>query len=132
MHSPRRVEHILGKGNLPPINLKAEETSLWRAVKSEPARDARRLTDQELNVEMKVRDFTKISLQHFAITRQPNPFAVVVHFLMNESLQLSPILPVQTLDIFTIGGGKVDQGVASGGASSCQSSAKSAHRRAWL
>jgi hypothetical protein len=82
---------------------------------------------------MKVRDFTKISLQHFAITRQPNPFAVVVHFLMNESLQLSPILPVQTFDIFTIGSGKVDQVVvASGGASSCQSSAKSAHRRAWL
>ena len=49
------VEHVLGEGDLPPIDLKAKEISSWRAVKSEPARDARRLTDQELNVEMKVR-----------------------------------------------------------------------------
>src|ERR1700741_5392294 len=55
---------------------------------------------------MKVRDFTKISLQHFAIARQPNPFAVVLHLGVNELLQLSPVLPVQTVDVFTIGGGK--------------------------
>src|SRR5258705_1447587 len=59
------VEYVLRKGYLAPINLKAEETSLGRAVKSQAARDVRRLADQEVNVEMKVRDFTKIPLQHF-------------------------------------------------------------------
>ncbi len=54
------VEHVLSKAYLAPINLKAEETSLGRAVKSQAARDVRRLADQEVNVEMKVRDFTKI------------------------------------------------------------------------
>src|SRR6266481_6835355 len=92
------VEHVLRKGYLAPINLKAEETSLGRAVKSQAARDVRRLADQEVNVEMKVRDFTKIPLQHFAITRQPDRFAVVVHFVMNELFHLSPILPVGCFD----------------------------------
>src|SRR6267142_383047 len=100
------VKHVLRKGYLAPINLKAEETSLGRAVKSQAARDVRRLADQEVNVEMKVRDFTKIPLQHFAITRQPERFAVVVHFVMNELFQLSPILPVETVDIFAVDGGK--------------------------
>jgi hypothetical protein len=111
------VEHVLRKGYLAPINLKAEETSLGRAVKSQAARDVRRLADQEVNVEMKVRDFTKIPLQHFAITRQPDRFAVVVHFVMNELFQLSPILPVETVDIFAVDGGKT--GVSQ---STCRSS----------
>ena len=59
---------------------------------------------------MKVRDFTKIPLQRFAITRQPDRFAVVVHFVMNELFQLSPILPVETVDIFAVDGGKTGVG----------------------
>src|SRR5258706_11753901 len=59
------VEHVLRKGYLAPINLKAEKTSLGRAVKFQAARDVRRLAGQEVNVEMKVRDFTKIPPQHY-------------------------------------------------------------------
>ena len=73
------IEHVLCKGYLAAINLKAKETSRGGAVKSQAARDVRRLADQAVNVEMKIRDFTKIPLQHFAITRQPDRFTVVVH-----------------------------------------------------
>src|SRR5262245_53063030 len=55
---------------------------------------------------MKIRDLKKIPLQHFAITRQPNPFAVVVHLAVNELLQPSPILPIQAVDVLTIDDGK--------------------------
>ena len=55
---------------------------------------------------MKVRDFTKIPLQQFAITVQPDRFAVVAYFGMNELIQLDPILPVETIDIRAIGVGE--------------------------
>jgi len=71
------VEHVFCKGDFASVDLKPDETTSWRAIESEAARDATRLTDQELNVEIKVRDFTKIPLQHFAIARQPDRFAVV-------------------------------------------------------
>ena len=87
------VEHVFCKRDFASVDLKPDETSSWGAIESQAARDARRLTDQELNVEIKVCDFTKIPLQHFAITRQPDRFAVAVYFVMNELLQLNPILP---------------------------------------
>jgi hypothetical protein len=80
------VKHILRKWYLAPINLKAEKTSLGRAVKSQAARDKRRLAGEEVNIEMEVWDFTKIPLKHFTITVQPDLFAVVIHFVMNEML----------------------------------------------
>jgi hypothetical protein len=95
------VEHVFCKRDFASVDLKPDETSSWRAIESEAACDARRLTDQELNVEIKVRDFTKIPLQHFAITRQPDRFAVVVYFVMNECSSSTPILPVETVDIST-------------------------------
>jgi hypothetical protein len=100
------VDTFSARDTLRPLTSRPEETSLGRAVKSQAARDVRWLADQEVNVEMKVLDFTKIPLQHFAITRQPDRFAVVVHFVMNELFQLSPILPVETVDIFAVDGGK--------------------------
>ena len=63
------VKHILRKGYLAPINLKAEETSLGRAVKSQAARDKRGLAGEQVNIEMEVWDFTKIPLKHFTINR---------------------------------------------------------------
>jgi len=50
----------------------------------------RRIGNQQLNVEIKVGNFTEVSLQHLAITQYPDPLAVVVDFIMNELFQLRP------------------------------------------
>jgi len=63
-----------------------------------------------VNIELEVWDFTKIPLKHFTITVQPDPFAVVIHFVMNEMLQLGPILPVETGDIVAVDEGKTGVG----------------------
>src|SRR6185437_1419907 len=67
---PEFVEHVLGKRNPLPVHIEAEKFSLRRTVEGEPARDIGRIGDQKLNVEMEVRDFIKIPLQHLAISRQ--------------------------------------------------------------
>jgi hypothetical protein len=63
------VNHILGKGNSLAVYVEAEERSLWRTVEAQPARYIRRIGNQHLDVETKVRNFIKVSLQHFEITR---------------------------------------------------------------
>jgi 2,4-dienoyl-CoA reductase-like NADH-dependent reductase (Old Yellow Enzyme family) len=45
-----------------------------------------------------------------AITGQPDRFAVVAHFVMDELFQLSQILPVETVDIPAVDGGKTGVG----------------------
>src|SRR6267142_1345220 len=62
------VDHILGEGNSLAVDMEAEERCLWRTVEAQPARDIRRIGNQYLDVEIKVRNFIKVSLQHFEIT----------------------------------------------------------------
>ena len=45
-----------------------KELSLRRTVEFQPTRYIRRIGNQQLNVEMKVRNFIKVFLQHLAIT----------------------------------------------------------------
>jgi len=62
------VDHILGKENSLTVYVEAKERCLWRTVETQPARYIRRIGNQQLDVEIKVRNFIKVSLQHFAIT----------------------------------------------------------------
>src|SRR5882724_4986313 len=63
------VDHILGEGNSLAVDMEAEERCLWRTIEAQPARYIRRIGNQYLDVEIKVRNFIKVSLQHFEITR---------------------------------------------------------------
>src|ERR1700730_8976140 len=66
--SPKLIEYIFSKGNSFPVYKESKELALWRTIEFEPASYIRRIGDQQLNVEIKVRNFTKIFFQHFAIT----------------------------------------------------------------
>src|SRR5439155_15073601 len=58
--------------------------------------------NQQLNVEIEVGNFIKVSLQHLAITQYPDPLAVVVHFIMNELFQLRPVLLIQAGNVVSV------------------------------
>src|SRR5947208_295067 len=58
--------------------------------------------NQQLDVEIKVGNFIKVSLQHLAITQYPDPLAVVVHFIMNELFQLRPVLLIQAGNVVSV------------------------------
>src|SRR5258707_6225788 len=62
------IDHILGKANSLTVYMEAKELSLWRTVKAYPARYIRRIGNQHLDIEIKVRNVIKVSLQHFEIT----------------------------------------------------------------
>ena len=62
------VNHILGKGNSLTVYMQAKEIPRRRAVELYPARDVRWIGNQDLNVEIKVRNFIEVSLQHPEIT----------------------------------------------------------------
>src|SRR5882724_5577856 len=62
----------------------------------------RRIGNQQLNVEIKVGNFTKVSLQHLAITQYPDPLTVVVHYVMNELFQLRPVLLIQAGNVVPV------------------------------
>src|SRR5438132_11655437 len=62
----------------------------------------RRIGNQQLNVEIKVGNFTEVSLQHLAITQYPDPLTVVVHFIMNELFQLRPVLLIQAGNVVSV------------------------------
>src|SRR5258706_12033983 len=68
LFSAKFIYCILGKGNFLTVYMEAKELSLWRTVEAYPARYIRRIGNQHLNVEIKVRNFIKVSLQHFEIT----------------------------------------------------------------
>jgi hypothetical protein len=55
-----------------------------------------------LNVEMEVRDFIKIPLQHLPITGQPEPLAVAGDVLIDEPAEVRPVLLVEAGDVGSI------------------------------
>ncbi len=81
---PKFIENILGEANSPAVHLEPKERSLGRTIEAQPARDIRRVGHQQLDLEMKVRNFRKVFLEHLAITGQANPPTVVMHLVMNE------------------------------------------------
>ena len=93
------IEHILGEGDPLPSDIEAEKFSRRGAVEGQPARDARGLGDQQLNPEGEVGDLPEVPLQHPAIARQPDPFAIVAHLVVNELAQPRPVLGVQAGEI---------------------------------
>src|SRR6266567_5176346 len=105
--SAKFIEDILGKGNSLPVDMESKELSLGRTVESQPARYIRRIANQQLNVERKVRNFRKVSLQHLAITSYPDPLTVVVHVIMNELFQLRPVLLIKAGNVASVDVGKV-------------------------
>ena len=105
--SPKFIEDILGKGNSFPVYMESKELSLWRTVESQPARYIRRIGNQQLNVERKVWNFIKVSLQHLAIPSYPDPLTVVVHVIMNELFQLRPVLLIQAGNVVSVDVGEV-------------------------
>ena len=60
-----------------------------------------------MNVEIKVRNLIKVSFEHLAITCQPDPLTVVVHFIMNELFQLRPVLFIQAGNVVSVDVGEV-------------------------
>src|SRR5690242_14336989 len=104
---PKRIKDVLCKGHPLSVDLQAEEIPGRPAVEPQPARDMRRLGDQELNVEMEVGNLAEVSLQHGAIACDPDPLIVVDHVLVDERVQTSPVLPVQTGDVISIDIGQV-------------------------
>src|SRR5256885_16933637 len=58
--------------------------------------------NQQLNVEIKVGNFTEVSLQHLAISQYPDPLTVVVDFIMNELFQLRPVLLIQAGNVVSV------------------------------
>src|SRR5207245_9583945 len=62
----------------------------------------RRIGNQQLNFEIKVGNFTEVSLQHLAITQYPDLLTVVVHFIMNELFQLRPVLFIQAGNVVSV------------------------------
>src|SRR5215470_16994093 len=68
LSSPKFIEDVLGEGDSLPVYREAKERALWRTVEVQPARYIGRIGRQKLNVEIKIGNFTKISLQHRAIT----------------------------------------------------------------
>src|SRR5208337_4547680 len=107
LFSPKIIEYILGEGNSFPVYMEAKELSLRRTVEAQPARYIRRIGNQQLNIEMKVPNLIKVSLQHRAITRYPDPLSVVAHFVMNELLQFRPVLLVQAGDVVPVDVGEI-------------------------
>src|SRR3954464_6166919 len=49
--APKFIEDILGKGNSLPVELESKKRSLRRTVEFQPARDIRRISNQQLNIE---------------------------------------------------------------------------------
>src|SRR5579884_1166147 len=105
--SPKFIEDILGKGDSLPVDMEPKKRSFWRTVEPQPARYVRRVGNQQQNVERKVRNCIKISLQHLAIPFYPDPLAVVGHVIMNEPFQLRPVLLIQTGNVASVDGGKI-------------------------
>src|SRR5450432_1732180 len=62
------IDRILGEGNSLADYVEAEERSLWRAVEAQPARYIRWIRNQHPDVEVKIRNFIKVFLQHLEIT----------------------------------------------------------------
>src|SRR6516164_4567378 len=56
---------------------------------------------------MKVWNFIKISLQHLAITCQPDLLSVVVHFMMNELFKPRPVLFIKAGNVVSVDVGYV-------------------------
>ena len=93
------IEHVLGEGDPLPPDIQAEKSSRRPAVEGQPAREARGLGDQQMNPEGEVGDLPEVSLQHPAIARQPDPFAIVAHLVVNELAEPRPVLGVQAGEI---------------------------------
>src|SRR5207248_6219523 len=87
--------------------MEAKECSLRGTVEAKPGRYIRRIGNQHLNAEIKVRNFIEVSLQHFEITGQPDPPTVVDHFIINELSQLRPVLLIQAGNVVSVDVGEV-------------------------
>lgn len=63
----------------------------------------RRIADEKLDMEAKVRDRPKVAFQHRPVTGEPNPLAVVAHLLADIAAELVPVLAVEAGDVAAIG-----------------------------
>ena len=96
------IENVLSEVDPPAVHRETEKETLWPAVEAEPARDVRRVADQEFDVELKVRDLFEIALEHSAVTGEPERPAVVTRVGGNEAMQVQPVLPVQAGDVISL------------------------------
>ena len=61
------IEHVFRERDALPVDGKAEQEACRRAVEAKAARDARRLGNQQADIEMEVWNGAEIFLQHRAI-----------------------------------------------------------------
>ena len=85
------MKYILGKRTAPPVDLEAKERSRWCTIEAEPARYIWGIGNQQPDLEIKVRNFVEVSLQHSAITQYPDLLTVVGYFIMDEFFQIRPL-----------------------------------------
>ena len=62
----------------------------------------RRIANQQLNVEVKIRDFKKVSFQHRAIAGNSEPAAVVADVIVDELIESRPVLLVETGNVASV------------------------------
>jgi hypothetical protein len=85
-----------------PFTGRPRKQTLGPAVESESARDVRRFADQELDVESEVWDLREIALEHCSIAGEAERPAVMVGVVIDELMQIGPVLPVQAADIVLV------------------------------
>lgn len=100
------VEDVLRKRDLSPVDAQAEELALRGALESEAGCNTRRLADQHLDVESKIRDISGILHQHVTVAGQLEWSVVVLNLVINVVSELVPIPTVQTIDVGTVKVGK--------------------------
>jgi CheY-like chemotaxis protein len=100
------VENVFRKRDCTPVDAHAEELPLRRAFEGEADCNTRRVADQELDVEAKVWDVLEILHEHVSIAGQLERSAIMLDLVVNVASELSPILPVQTIDVGTVEIGK--------------------------
>ena len=104
------VDHVLGERHSPAVYVQAKEPSPWPAVEGDPARYVGRIGDEHPDIKIEVRNVLEVPLQHFAITRQADPPAIVDRFVVHELPELRPILAVQAGDVVAVDIGEIDFG----------------------
>jgi hypothetical protein len=96
------IEHILGEADLSAVYWKAKKLAHRRNVEAQPACDMRRISNENLNVEIEIGYLPEVVFEHCSITMQTERPAIVANVTMNEAAQLRPVLPVEAGNVIAI------------------------------
>ena len=104
---PKFVENILGERHALAVHRQAEQHALGVTVEMQARRHARRLADQQFDVETEIGNGLEIAFEHAAIARQAEHFAIVLHLVADKLSEIGPVLGIQAGDVAPVEVGKV-------------------------